>query len=81
MYLREWLYDKKIEIGDFADLIGIHRCYMSSIMTGWRKPSKRLSERIWSIVGDKVKITDYKPRRKWQKAQQEQRKSKIRIGK
>ena len=54
MSLRDWLYFTQINITDLARLLGISRCYLHKIMSGFCVPSDGLTERIYEITMGKV---------------------------
>ena len=44
--LRQWLIDNDIKQGEFANRLGISRCYLNTVMTGKRNISLYLASRI-----------------------------------
>lgn len=54
MKLKDWLYKSKISVKDFAQLLGIHRCYLHILIGGRKSPSDELMDRISSVTLNKV---------------------------
>jgi|HubBroStandDraft_3_1064219.scaffolds.fasta_scaffold116484_2 transcriptional regulator with XRE-family HTH domain len=52
--LREWLYQARVTMIDFCELLGINRSYLHMLMRGKKNPSKRLVQLIKEITKGKV---------------------------
>jgi len=59
MHLREYLWKKKLTIQQFSELIGYNRHYISLIMRGSKKPSKRLAQEIEEATAGEVKAEEF----------------------
>ena len=55
MKLREWLYQKRMTIRDFSNLIGYNRTYIHAWMSGKKIPSKRIRDKVNEFTMGKVK--------------------------
>ena len=58
MHLREYLWNHKITIQQFAEKIKYNRHYISQIMRGEKVPSQRLAEDIERATNGEVKAED-----------------------
>jgi hypothetical protein len=58
MDLRRYLFEKKISIVDFSKTIECDRAYLSKIVNGKLKPSKRLAKDIEKATNGDVKAEE-----------------------
>ena len=56
MDLKVYLVRNNITVNDFSEKIGCSRVYLSHIITGHQKPSKRLAKDISSATNGEVSI-------------------------
>ena len=54
MDLKEYLYQKRLTLKQFSEIIGYNRSYLSLIMNGKLKPSKRLAKDIQEATNGQV---------------------------
>jgi transcriptional regulator with XRE-family HTH domain len=55
MNLKEYLFYKKLTAKEFAKILDIDKCYISSVISGNRKPSKKLLRSIEKYTDGIVK--------------------------
>ena len=58
MELLSYLFYHDIQIQEFAEVLEIHRAYLSQIIHGKHRPSKKLSRQILMETGGLVKMRD-----------------------
>jgi predicted acetyltransferase len=59
MKLREWMYQSRITITDFAKELDIHRTYLQLILCGKKIPSVKLLNKIRELTFNQVStLTD-----------------------
>jgi hypothetical protein len=58
MTLREYLYTNNITIDEFAKMIFFHRDYVSRVMRGMYRPSKRFGFAVEMVTKGKVQYED-----------------------
>ncbi len=46
MKLRDWLIDRRITQKQFASAVGVTRCHLSSVMSGFKPAGKKLAKSI-----------------------------------
>jgi transcriptional regulator with XRE-family HTH domain len=59
MKLREWLYQNRLTISAFALILQIDRSYLHMIISGKKKPSAKIVQKIKDLTSNMVENLDY----------------------
>ena len=64
MDLREYLFRKKMTVTDFSKKINYGRTYVNEVVSGNRKPGRKLAEAIEKETKAEVKADDFQKKKK-----------------
>jgi transcriptional regulator with XRE-family HTH domain len=58
MKLRDWLLKKGLRQKEFAEIVQVERCHLSSVINKNRNPGKKLAKRIEESTNGAIKAED-----------------------